>query len=252
MLTGTPTFEALKGPGVDLDEIAQERRKVLVVEDEPDTVFLLKQILRMAGYNVASAENGVDALKKVSEYNPDLVLLDIMLPEMDGWDTMTYLRQMADTPVIIVSAIVKKPDVVRGLRMGADDYMTKPFYNDEVVARVQAVLRRTGSKQEVNNIVFPKIGMIIELKNQEVTVNRRIVQLTSREFSVLAVLAKHAPTAVDYRTISEEVWGEDNPRTRNRTKYLVYLLRQKLTNAGIHPDFIINVDRLGYRLKTEN
>lgn len=251
MYTGTQSLETVRGLGVDLDEITQERRRVLVVEDEPDTVFLLKQILRMAGYNVVSAENGNEALKKVAEYNPDLVLLDLMMPDMDGWQTMTHLREMADTPVIIVSALDGKTEVVHGLRMGADDYLTKPFHNDEVVARVQAVLRRSGRNQELTSLVFPKIGLTIELKNQEVLVNRRIVQLTSREFAVLSVLARHAPTAVDYRTISMDVWGDDNPRTRNRTKYLVYLLRQKLTKAGVRPDFIVNVDRLGYRLMVD-
>lgn len=252
MYTGTQSLETVKGHGIDLDEISQERRRVLVVEDEPDTVYLLKQILRMAGYNVVSAENGNEALKKVAEYNPDLVLLDLMMPEMDGWQTMTHLREMTDMPVIIVSALDGKSEVVHGLRMGADDYLTKPFHTDEVIARVQAVLRRSSSNQELSSLVFPKIGLTIELKNQEALVNRKIVQLTSREFAVLSILAKHAPTAVDYRTISMDVWGEDNPRTRNRTKYLVYLLRRKLTKAGVRPDIIINVDRLGYRLMADH
>lgn len=245
------SLDRMKGVGVDLDEMNQERKRVLVVEDEPDTIYLLKQILRIAGFNVISAVNGNEALRKMAEFQPDLVLLDLMMPGMDGWQTITHLREMSETPVIIVSAMGGKNDIVRGLHMGADDYLTKPFHNSEVVARVQTVLRRAARSQELNRLVFPKIGLSIDMKNQEVTANHHIVQLTSREFSVLTVLARHAPTAVDYHTISMDVWKEDNTKTRNRTKYLVYLLRRKFIKAGINIDFIINVDRLGYRLLTE-
>ena len=130
-------------PGVDLDEInTAARQTILVVEDEPDTVFLLKQILRMAGYNVLGAYNGYEAVQKCNENHPDLILLDLMMPEMDGWQTYQFLRQTTDVPVVIVSAIHNKDDVVRALRQGVDDYLTKPFVNAEVIARVQAVLRR--------------------------------------------------------------------------------------------------------------
>src|SRR5512140_2033064 len=140
------------GIGADLDEVyASNRKRILVVEDEPDTVLLLKHMLRGAGYNVLGATSGQEALKKFSEVKPNLVLLDLMMPGMDGWETYRYLRQMSDVPVMILSAIASKDEVVRALRAGVDDYLTKPFVNAEVVARVEAILRRAhGTAQEVD------------------------------------------------------------------------------------------------------
>src|SRR5512138_411699 len=143
---GNLDFESQTGIGADLDEVyASNRKRVLVIEDEPDTVLLLKHLLRSAGYNVLGATSGQEALKKFSEVKPNLVLLDLMMPGMDGWETYRYLRQMSDVPVMILSAISSKDEVVRALRSGVDDYMTKPFINAEVVARVEAILRRAQS-----------------------------------------------------------------------------------------------------------
>ncbi len=239
------------GAGIDLDEVNTDRQRVLVVEDEFDTIFLLKQILRIAGFNVMSACSGQEALKKVVEHKPDLVLLDIMMPEMDGWEILNHLRQMTDVPVIVISAMNSKNEIVKGLSNGVDDYVTKPFYNAEVVARVKAVLRRSGKPQEVSRLVFPQVNLIVDLMSQEVTLNGKEVRLTPKEFSVLSVLAKHAPAIVSYQTISQAVWGEDSSDVRKRTKYLVYLLRRKFEKAEPGSNLILNVDRLGYKLQTE-
>jgi DNA-binding response OmpR family regulator len=108
--------------GVDLDDISTlDRKRVLIVDDEPDTVFLLKSIIRNAGFDVLSAFSGKDAIKKCKDMNPDIVLLDLMMPEMDGWETLRYIREMADVPVIILSAVGAKEDVVRALQVGVDD-----------------------------------------------------------------------------------------------------------------------------------
>jgi DNA-binding response OmpR family regulator len=238
--------------GIDLDEVDADRQRILVVEDEFDTIFLLKQILRIAGFNVMSANSGQEALKKIVDHKPDLVLLDLMMPEMDGWETLMNLRQMTDVPVIIVSAISAKTEIVRGLSSGVDDYVTKPFYNAEIVARVKAVLRRSGKPQEVSRLVFPQVSLVVDLMAQEVSYHNREIRLTPKEFSVLAVLAKHAPAIVSYETISQAVWGEDSPDVRKRTKYLVYLLRRKFDKVIPDGNLILNVDRLGYKLQTEN
>jgi len=240
------------GVGLDLDQIdAVNRRRVLVVEDELDTIFLLKQILRIAGFNVVSASSGNEALKKVVDYQPDIVLLDLMMPEMDGWQTFEYLRQMTEVPVIIVSALGTKEDVVTGLKQGVDDYISKPFYNKEVVERVKAVLRRTQSPQEISRLVFPQIDLAVDLMTQEVILMDKTIRLTPKEFSVLSILAKHAPAIVSYETISDAVWGEDSPDVRKRTKYLIYLLRRKFEKVAPESNLILNVDRIGYKLQTE-
>ena len=244
--------KAYAGVGVDLDEVETvERKRVLVVEDDMDTIFLLKQILRLAGFNVLGALSGREAIRKASDLKPDLVLLDLMMPEMDGWETFSYLRQVTDAPVIIVSALGAKDDVVRALHSGVDDYVTKPFYNAEVVARVNAVLRRSMKPQELSRLVFPQVGLMVDRMTQEVSIVGEKIQLTHKEFSVLAVLAKHAPAIVSYETIADAVWGEDSPDVRKRTKYLVYLLRRKFEQVPGGKDLILNVDRLGYKLQTE-
>jgi len=237
--------------GIDLDEVyATERHSVLVVEDEPDTVFLLKQILRNAGFNVMGALSGSEALKKCADIKPDLVMLDLMMPDMDGWETYRYLKQMCDVPVIVISAVGNKEDVVRALRMGVDDYVTKPFYNAEVVARAQVVLRRYGKMEDVSRLVFPQIDLVIDFQTQKVTLREQSVQLTNKEFAVLAVLARTAPEVVNYQTIAQQVWGIDTPDVRKRIKYLVYIIRRKFQDLDSERELIMNVDRLGYKLNS--
>lgn len=239
--------------GRDLDEISNvDRQCVLVVEDDQDTVLLLKNILRMAGFDVLSALNGQDALRKFKELPSDVVLLDLMMPEMDGWETLRCLREMSEVPVIIISAISAKEDVVRALKLGVDDYLTKPFYNAEVVARVQAVLRRAGNHHPVTRLVFPNIQLSIDFTSQEVIYHDQPLHMTPKEFAVLATLARQAPGVVAYQKISTAVWDEDSEDARKRTKYLIYLLRRKF--SGIYPSdgLIQNIDRLGYKLQTES
>jgi len=240
------------GVGADLDEVyASNRKRILVVEDEPDTMFLLKHILRSAGYNVLGASGGQEALKKFSEVKPNLVLLDLMMPGMDGWETYRYLRQMSDVPVMILSAVSNKDDVVRALRSGVDDYLTKPFVNAEVIARVEAILRRArNNTAEVDRLLFPEIDLIVDFRTQEVLHCDQRIQLTGREFSIMALLARNAPAIVAYHDIATQIWEEDTTEARNRIKYLVHLLRRKFQRLPGKPDFIENVDRLGYKLRT--
>lgn len=245
------TFSPITHPqvGIDLDEFQRSSRQtVLVVEDEPDTVFLLKQIIRMSGYNVLSASNGFEAIQKCQDAHPDIILLDLMMPQMDGWEAYQHLRKITDVPVLVISAISNKEEVVRALHMGMDDYITKPFVNAEVIARLQAVLRRARPMKERNRMMFPEPGLVIDFDTQEVILQDKHIQLTGKEFSILAVLARKAPDVVHYRTIAEAVWGKDNGQVRNRIKYLVYLLRQKLEQAAGQGDLIQNIDRLGYKL----
>lgn len=237
--------------GVDLDEVyASERSSVLVVEDEPDTVVLLKHILRSAGFNVMGALSGSEAIKKCGEIKPDLIILDLMMPDMDGWEAYRYLRQMTDTPVMVISAVGNKEDIVKALRMGVDDYITKPFFNAEVIARAQAVLRRYGKTDDVSRLVFPEVDLVIDFQTQKVTMRDQSVQLTNKEFAVLAVLARHAPEVVNYQTIAQQVWGMDTPDVRKRIKYLVYIIRRKFQSLDSDRELIANVDRLGYKMNT--
>ena len=238
--------------GIDLDKLSSEdHQRILIVDDEPETIILLKSIVRSAGFDVLSASSGKEAIKKCKAANPDLILLDIMMPEMDGWETMGYIRDMADIPIIIISAVSAKEEVVRALQIGVDDYLTKPFFSAEVIARIRAVLRRASKPPEITRFVFPQARLMIDLSSQAVEFEDHEIHLTPKEFAVLAALAKPAPSIVGYQEISTAVWGEDSDNAHKRTKYLIYLLRRKFLAVDPLCNIILNIDRLGYKLQTE-
>lgn len=239
-------------PGIDLDSLASRNQKrVLVVDDEPDTIMLLKHLLIQHGFNVSGAASGRECLKKIDEISPDLVLLDIMMPEMDGMETLLEIRKTSRVPVIIVSAVDQKGQIVTALESGVDDYITKPFNNAEVIARVNAVLRRTAPSAERNILSFPDVGLEVNLSTYEVIYKSRHMELTGKMFEVFSLLARNAPKVVTYQEISESVWGENSLAVRNRLKYLVYLLRQEFQKVDPEINIIENIDRLGYKLVTE-
>ncbi len=243
----------MQASGLDLDAVQElgGQRVVLVVEDDPDTLNLLKLTLRRAGMNVVGATDGKQAIRKWMEVNPNIVLLDIMMPEMDGWETLGQLRAVTDAPIIILSAMSQKENVVRGLREGADDYMPKPFIGDEVVARVEAALRRAGPKEPVSKLTFPGHELSLDLETRQVSLRGQLIDLTPREFSVLEILAKQHPKPVAYEMIAQEVWGEDNEKIRERIKWIVYLLRKKIEQNPSDPELILNKTRFGYQLAAE-
>jgi DNA-binding response OmpR family regulator len=239
--------------GMDLDEYQDQlvTRRALIVDDDPDTVDLIKIIIRNAGMDVVGAFSGKEALQKCAELQPSVILLDIMMPGMDGWETYSGLRRITDAPVIGVTADNKKESLVRGLNMGFDDYLTKPFFPPELVARVNTVLRRSAAAQPAAVRVFPEAGISIDFETHEVTIDNRTIELSPREFAILSVLTKKAPRMVRYEEIAAEIWGEDNVRIRNRIKYLIYLLRQKLEQDPNNPQLIVNREGLGYQLSVD-
>jgi DNA-binding response OmpR family regulator len=239
-------------PGIDLDNFASRKlKRILVVDDEPDTVMLLKHLLIQHGFNVSGANSGRECLKKISEISPDVILLDIMMPEMDGLETLQEIRKISQTPVIIVSAVDQKSQIVRALESGVDDYITKPFNNDEVIARINAVLRRATPSVQSETLSFPDIDLDINFSTYEVVYKKRHMDMTGKMFEVLSLLARSAPKVVTYQEIAESVWGENNLAVRNRLKYLIYLIRQEFQTVDASINLIENIDRLGYKLVTE-
>ena len=239
----------LAGSGVDLDSLKQATRKtVMVIDDEPDTITLLKQIFINNGFNVSGATGGKEALRKLAEVSPSIIILDLLMPDMDGMQTLEEIHKVSNVPVIILSAVDRKEDIVKALHAGTDDYVTKPFNNDEVIARVNSVLRRAEKTAAINSLSFPEINLSIDIKTYEVTYEGKKIQLTGKMFEVLAILAKNAPKVVNYQDLTENVWGENTPSVRNRLKYLVYLLRKEFLQVDANFDIIQNIDRLGYKL----
>jgi two-component system KDP operon response regulator KdpE len=245
--------EVTTNAGLDLDAVQElgSQRVVMVVEDDPDTLNLLKLTLRRAGMNVVGATDGKQAIRKWMDTNPNIVLLDLMMPEMDGWETLGQLRAITDAPIIILSALSQKENVVRGLKQGADDYVAKPFVGDEVVARIEAAMRRSGPNKPVSTLVFPDQGLSIDLETHQVTLRDQLIDLTPREFAVLEILAHQHPKPVSYEMLAKEVWGEDNDKIRERIKWIVYLLRQKIEKDPSRPELILNKTRFGYQLASE-
>ncbi|MCW5873823.1 MAG: response regulator transcription factor [Anaerolineales bacterium] len=246
-------FNPPSAAGLDLDAVQElgSQRVVMVVEDDPDTLNLLKLTLRRAGMNVVGAADGKQALRKWMDASPSVVLLDLMMPEMDGWETLSQLRAISDAPIIILSALSQKENIVRGLKEGADDYVSKPFVGDEVVARIEAALRRSGPSKPVSVLVFPDQGLSVDLQTHQVTLRDQLIDLTPREFAVLEILARQHPKPVAYDTLAREVWGEDNEKIRERIKWIVYLLRQKIEKDPSRPELILNKTRFGYQLASE-
>ena len=238
--------------GLDLDKFrTNERPRVMIIDDEPDTVTLLKLIFQREGFDVSGALSGSEALEKLQAVQPSLILLDLMMPEMDGWETYDRLRQFVDTPVIVISALGQSEHIVRALNMGVDDYVTKPFNQAEVIARSHALLRRSGFKREIKRMVFPHIEMVLDLDTQEVFYRGNRIQLTGKMFEVMLILAKDAPKVVSYDDITTQIWSETGDGVRNRLKYLIYLLRQEFNGIDGGKGIIKNVDRLGYKLLSE-
>jgi DNA-binding response OmpR family regulator len=238
--------------GLDLDAIYNRQgcQRILIIDDDPDTIMLLKEILRVEGFDVYGARSCDEALSKAGEFPPQLILLDLMMPDHDGWETFGYLRELTNAPVIVVSAKDAKAEIVKGLQFGVEDYIVKPFFNAEVVARVRNILRRSRLTESQHRLVFPDVNLMIDTEAQEVRLNGVGMHITPREFAVLSVLARHAPRNTSSETIAEEVWGQDSPLARKRIKYLIYLLRKKLEKNPAAPTLIINNEAYGYQLQT--
>ena len=248
------TQENVDKLGIDLDELpsSTKRGRVLIIDDDPDMVQLLKLTVRAAGMDVTGALDASDALAKCLRYPPDILLLDLMMPEVDGWETLKRLRKITDAPVVVVSAKTDKDEVVEGLDSGADDYITKPFYPPELVSRVKAVLRRAGPSQHVSVLNFPGIQLTLDLTTWQTEIRGRSVDLSAKEFSVLSTLARNAPKPVRYETIATEAWGEYQPKMRNRIKWIVHNIRRKLGEESSPVKLIENRVGFGYQLNTGN
>ncbi len=237
--------------GLDLDESLKRNKRILIIDDDPDTVELLKQILRLADFDVASARNGVEAPAIAEKVKPDVILLDMMMPEIDGKQTFCNLRKITRAPIIVVSALSSKEMIVDLLNLGTDDYITKPFHRDEMVARIHAVLRRSKQKSVFDGVSIPEIGFMISFSKREVQYNGAYVHLSPKEFNLVQLLAQNLPHVVQYNQIAQEIWGETNAEVKNRIKYLVHLIRKKFSAINPDHEIIITVDRFGYRLRTE-
>ena len=228
--------------------------KILVVDDERSILDLLEMILKKEQFQVATASDGKSAMALFDSFNPDLVLLDLMLPDIDGFALCQKIRENHKFPIIMLTAKEEEIDKITGLTLGADDYMTKPFRPLELVARVKAQLRRftkynsTESLYEENIIEFS--GLVLNKDTHECTLNERPLALTPKEFSILWVLCSNRGRVVSAEELFREVWG-DKYFTNSNNTVMVHIrhLREKMHDNAEHPKYIKTVWGVGYKIE---
>ncbi len=224
---------------------------VLVVEDEEAFIEALEVGLRREGFDVAIARDGADAMDRFDEIDPDLVLLDVMLPTVSGLDVCREIRQRSDVPIIMVTARTSEIDTVVGLEVGADDYVTKPYRLRELVARMRAVLRRQPRQSGDPSMPFDDVIVIddveLDLDRHEVRIRGEQVNLPLKEFELLAVLMENAGRVLPRSTLIDRVWGSDYVGDTKTLDVHVKRLRSKVELDPSHPLLITTIRGLGYK-----
>jgi len=220
--------------------------RILIVDDEPEIVRGLEDNLRFEGYQTLTAANGADALKMAEREAPDLIVLDLMMPVMSGWDVCRTLRGKGlDVPIIMLTARGEEADRVRGLELGADDYLAKPFSLRELLARVRAVLRRPGPRQKNDALAFGDVR--VRGRGRQVFKAGREVTLTRKEFDLLLYLLTHRGEVLTRERLLDEVWGYERFPTTRTVDTHVLRLRRKFESEPDHPQWILTVHGQGYR-----
>ncbi len=224
--------------------------RVLVIEDDPDIALGVKTVLGRSGFEVTTAAEGREGLRVFHSERPDIVILDVGLPEMDGWTVLERIRELSEVPVLMLTSRGQEADKVRGLRGGADDYLTKPFGNAEFVARVQVLLRRQRSAAPLPD-VFDDGRVQVNFVTHHVRVSGDQVELTPTEFRLLAALAQHRGQVLSPAKLLELAWSDPSGIGQERVKYSVMRLRRKLgVQAGVESP-IEAVRGFGYRYRDE-
>ncbi|HEU0169468.1 MAG TPA: response regulator transcription factor [Chloroflexota bacterium] len=223
--------------------------KAIVIDDEPNLVKFVGQNLRARGYEVADAPNGLEGVELVRRFKPDLIIVDLNMPGMDGFEVCSYVRHFTEAPIIMLTASGDEGDKIHALDLGADDYLTKPFGVGELMARVRAVTRRSeraGSRAHRDNAVTSG-ELVLDFEHHRVTRGGQVVKLTPLEFSILEELVSHPDVVVSHRQLLTAVWGAEY---RDETEYLrVYMgrLRRKLEFDPAQPRHFQTEPGVGYR-----
>lgn len=223
-------------------------RRILVVDDEERMVRFIRLNLEHDGFQVVEAYNGVQAIEKVRSNLPDLVLLDVMMPDIDGFEVLRIVREVSSVPVIMLTAKGEEDDRVRGLELGADDYITKPFSPRELVSRVRAVLRRTeGTGGKTHGLIEVDDRLQIDFDRREVWVEGELVKLRPTEYRLLYHLVQNAGWVVSHDQLLQKVWGYEYRDEPHYVRLYINYLRQKLEEDAANPKYILTERGIGYR-----
>ena len=226
-------------------------KKILIVDDDPDIAKLLSAALREADYAPLAATSAIEGLRTLFNERPNLILLDVMMPGMDGWEMAARVRELSDVPMIMVSAKDSEVDKLRGFNLGIDDYVTKPFSLMELTARIEAVLNRAEKTRQANTQRHYIFGdLIVDLDRRQVLRGERQIDLTPTEFRLLQCLVENANSAVSEARLRETVWGALRGIDSGYVRRYIWFLRRKLETDPAHPQLIRTVRNYGYRLET--
>ncbi len=223
--------------------------KILIVDDDPTLLRFVADYLAKEGFSVGTADRGQAALRTFYAERPDLVVLDVMMPGMDGWEVCARIRELADTPIILLTAKTGEADKLRGFRLGADDYVTKPFSLAELGARVRALLTRTANRSGAQAVIYRVGPLTIDLGRREAALDGRPLDLTPTEFRLLAALAAHAGQAVSQSELITEAWGDYRQEGGSALRRYIWFLRQKIEADPNAPRRLLTVRGYGYRLE---
>jgi DNA-binding response OmpR family regulator len=221
---------------------------VLVVDDDIRMLRMMKRIMELEGFHTIAASSGEASLKLFEKESPDLVLLDIMMPDMDGYSVCQRIREFSKIPIIMVTAKGNDKEKVEGLDIGADDYITKPFSTNELAARVRAVLRRTIGREKPSDSVFKFKDLIIDFSSHRVMVNDMEIELTPTEYKVLSYMSCNAGRVVTPDQLLDKVWGEEYLGDPHLLQVNIARLRRKLGDDAKHPSYILTRPGIGYMI----
>ncbi|MCP4600274.1 MAG: response regulator transcription factor [Proteobacteria bacterium] len=221
--------------------------RVLVADDEPKYVWIAKIHLEKEGYQVLTANDGETALELAVTEEPDLILLDLKMPDLSGYEVCRRIREFSTVPIIMLTALSRDADKIQGLNMGADDYVTKPFSIPELVARVRAALRRANfSEKQSSDSIFRADDLVVDFIHQRVFINEREVNLTPIEYRLLCELVKHSGRILVLEHLVDKVWGVEYEGENHLVRRVIYKLRQKIEPDPKNPKYILNKPGIGY------
>ena len=229
--------------------IPRDAKRILVVDDEPRMIGFIRMNLELEGYQVLEAHTGLEALEIIRTQLPDLVLLDVMMPELDGFETLRMLREFSNVPVIMLTAKGEEDDKVYGLELGADDYVTKPFGSRELSSRVRAVLRRAEMPTTSPDQAILKIDdrLSVDFNRREVIVNGERIKLRPTEYRLLYHLIENAGWTVPHEQLLAKVWGYEYRDETHYVRLYVNYLREKIEEDPSDPKYILTERGVGYR-----
>jgi len=228
----------------------QPRRTVLVIDDEPRIATMIRLNFEVEGYDVLTARNGPEGLRRLTEHLPDAVILDVMMPEMDGYEVLREIRRVSTVPVVMLTVRAEEADKVHGLELGADDYVTKPFSQRELLSRVKAVLRRTELPAPPRRArLVADDRLTIDFDHREVIVDGSAIPLRPTEYRLLYHLVANAGRVLTREALLAKVWGHEYREEDQYVRLYITYLRQKIERDPRHPEYILNERGLGYRFR---